>query len=296
MKTSFSPVISGTFALLGSTFIYGFFGILSRVIGYSLPIFYQTAFRSIIATLILFFMLKIGRSWKKLDLTNLFWISVRSLFGSIAIVCFFIAVNKLPLGTVYFVFYGGSTIAGFILGAVLFNEKMTFIKTVSLLLSLVGLYMIYSLSIQADMALFALLSLTSGVCTGFWNTLSKKISSDFSSVQLSYLDNLLGGVFGIAVSLILREVWVFPAITTVWGINILFALLYVATGQLVIYGFRKIDAQTGSLIMLTEVLFGIMLGFFLYKETVSPLTFAGGALILFAIAIPEFYAMKLKKS
>lgn len=295
MKRSHQSALSGTFSLLGSTFIYGFFGILSRLIGYSLPLFYQTAFRSFLAALILFAILIFQFSWKKLNRRDFMWICVRSLFGSVAIVCFFIAVNKLELGTVYFVFYAGSTIAGFILGSALFKERMTLIKSISLVLSMIGLYMIYSLSIRADMALYALLSLISGIGTGFWNTLSKKISPDYSSVQLSFLDNLLGGVFGAVVSVIIGEVWVMPGFTVVWGINIIFALLYVATGQLVIYGFRKIDAQTGSLIMLTEVLFGIILGFIFYREGVQLATFIGGVLILLAIAFPDLYEMRVKK-
>lgn len=279
--------LSGISSLLTATFIYGFFGILSRLIGFSIPLFYQTGLRAILAALIILVLIYFWKAWQKLNNKDLIWIIVRSFFGFIAIVAFFVAVNYMQLGTVYFIFYAGSTLGGYILGKILFKENLTILKIISLILSLFGLYLIYSLSIDTSKIYFALLSLLSGVSTALWNTLSKKIGHAYSALQLSFMDNLIGGILALIVSVVLKESWLIPTINSAWGVNALFACLYVLTGQLVIFGFRRMDAQIGSLVMLTEVIFGLVLGLIFYQEIVAPMTILGGGLILAAIILPE---------
>ena len=63
--------------------------------------------------------------------------------------------------------------------------------------------------------------------------------------------------------------------------------MFLITGQLMIYGFRNVSAQLGSLIMLSEVLFGIIIGAVLYKEALSLTVLAGGILVIVAMVLPE---------
>lgn len=282
----------GPASLFLATFIYGFFGVLSRIIGFSLPLYYQSAVRSLVASLILLVLLGFVKQWKRMTQGDFVWVAVRSFFGIVAIITFFIAVNFLPIGTVYFIFYAGSTIGGYTLGKALFSEHLTPVKIISFTLALLGLYLIYSLSIDPSKVLYAIISLVSGVSTAFWNTLSKKISHTYSALQLSFLDNVIGALLAFIISIIVREQWMIPTATLAWGVNMIFACFYVATGQLVVYGFRVLDAQIGSLIMLAEVLFGILLGFVFYHEVVAPLTLLGGFLILVAIILPEINISK----
>ncbi len=290
------PQLSGVFSLLTATFIYGFFGILSRLIGFSIPLYYQSGIRAIAAALMISFLLIFLKQWQLVGKRDLLWIIARSFFGIVAIVAFFVAVNFLQIGTVYFIFYAGSTLGGYALGKFLFSETLTPTKIVSLILSLLGLYLIYSLSVDTSKALYALISLVSGVATAFWNTLSKKISHSYSALQLSFLDNLIGGLMALTISaLFIREQWTFPTASLSWGLNFLFACFYIATGQLVIYGFRRLDAQVGSLIMLAEVIFGIVLGLIFYKEIITLPALLGGLLIVVGIVLPELNGLKNQK-
>lgn len=68
--------------------------------------------------------------------------------------------------------------------------------------------------------------------------------------------------------------------------------MFLTTGQLMIYGFKYVEAQTGSLIMLAEVVFGVFLGFIFYKETISFTTLLGGMAIIAAIILPEIKRKK----
>ena len=54
-----------------------------------------------------------------------------------------------------------------------------------------------------------------------------------------------------------------------------------------IWGFKHIDAQIGSLIMLSEILFGILIGYLFFKETITIFTLLGGIFIITAIVLPQ---------
>jgi len=64
--------------------------------------------------------------------------------------------------------------------------------------------------------------------------------------------------------------------------------IFIITGQLIIYGFRHLEAQVGSIVMLMEIVFGLFLGFMLYDEVLSVTSLIGGALIIVAVVLPEF--------
>lgn len=277
----------GAAALLSATFIYGLFGVTSRIIGYSIPLFYQTGIKTLVAAIVLCILTFSHRQWKKLTPPAFFWIFMRSLAGVLVTVSFFVAVNKLAMGTVYFIFYAGSTIGGYAIGYVLFAEKITRIKMLSLFLALVGLGLIYSLSIDEGKIFYALVSLLAGISGSIWNTFSKKIPEEYAASQLSFLDNSFEVVIALLISLFLGETWQFPRINAAWSANILTGLGYVLTGQLMIYGFRKMDVQIGSLILLAEIMFGALFGFMFYQETLSIMAAFGGICIISAIILPQ---------
>lgn len=89
------------------------------------------------------------------------------------------------------------------------------------------------------------------------------------------------------ISILLKETWSYPSLSMEWIANLLFAFMFLSTGQLMVYGFHRLEAQTGSLIMLLEILLGIILGFLFFKEILTLNTFLGGLLIVFAIVLPQ---------
>ena len=288
--------ISGIISLLCASFIYGFFGILSRGIGVNqLPLYYTSGLRALFAALLLSFLLLYMRAWKKINKKDLGIIALRGICSVMSVIAFFVAVNYLPINTAYFILYAGATLGGYSLGSILFKEKLTLIKIIALLFSLVGLYFIYLFSLDATKAIYIGFALISGIATALWDILPKKISHTYSSVQLSFLDNIIGGVFALLVSLLLREQWTIPSLTTAWELNALFGSLFVATGLLIIYGFRRLDAQIGSLVMLAEVLFAILLAFIFYGEIITPIMFVGGTLILVGIILPKIKELSVNR-
>lgn len=64
--------------------------------------------------------------------------------------------------------------------------------------------------------------------------------------------------------------------------------MFLINGLLIVYGFKYVTAQAGTVILLFEIIAGILLGFVFFHETISLAEYAGGALILFAIVLRSF--------
>lgn len=277
----------GIGSLVLCALLYSFFGIFARTIGFTIPIFYQTWTRNLLGTLTLFALCLYFKKFTKIKRTDWKWVIARSAIGIVGFFGSFISFNFIPIGTAYFVFYAGSTIGGFMLGKMLFKEKITSIRALSLILALTGLFLIYSANFKIDDLVYVLMAFISGGAAGIWSAISKKISGTYSTLQLNLFDFVLFGLISFSISIVLQEKWVLPALTAPWIANVIAAFVFILTGQLVVIGYKYLTAQIATLIMLLEVLFGIILGFLFYQEVLTPLTFIGGALILSAIILPE---------
>lgn len=276
----------GIIALLFSTILYGLLGVYSRFIGIDFGIFYQAWTRNLIISLLilpfLFFKL-----WKKIKRKDIGWFILRSIADLVTMVTIFVAFNKLQIGISYFLFYAGSVIGGYMIGKFAFNEKLTLNKIFSLFFGLVGLILIYSFTLEKDKILFYFLANLAGLSSAVWNIFSKKVSSDYSIPQIVFIDSFLTLIFGLILSLYLREHFIPIQLSNQWIANLLFAFNSLATSFLIVYGFRFVEAHYGSIILLLEVLFGIFFGFIFFKEIPTVITLVGGVLIIVAVIIPK---------
>ena len=279
----------GISSLLATTFIYGWFGIFSKLIAYDLPLFFSSFIRDILGIVILgvFLYIKRKSSYKKIANEDFIWIILRSIFGLISFFSSYIAFVYLEIGITYFIYFGAFVLAGYFLGLFLFKEKIDLIRGVALAFALLGLYIIYQINITPNSGLYILLAGLSGITGAIWNIFSKKVSDKYSALQLNFMDFVFFGSYVLILSILRAETWAIPQLSSVWIYNIIFGLSFVVTGQLVIIGFNNLDAQIGSLIMLTEILFGIILGFVFFQEIVTVLTLMGGLLIVTAVVLPE---------
>lgn len=277
----------GLFSLVSAAALYGAYGIFSRMLGSSFGAFSQNWIRSIVVlffSVLIISVLKVR--FKPVRKKDIKWIATWILFGSTGYLTF-IAFNHLPLGTVYFLTYATMIVSSFVAGSVLYKEKLTAIKLVSILLALAGLYLIYSFSIAPDKIFYALIALLSGAVTGMWNVISKKFSNNYPEMQLIVID----GIFSTCIGLI---TWLFildpiPPITQAlpWMWLCIYAAAGLGTTALIIFGFKNIEAQIGSVILPVEIIFAIAFGYLLFGETLTSTTLVGGLLIGSAAVLPS---------
>jgi drug/metabolite transporter (DMT)-like permease len=277
----------GIVSLVLASFLFSLWGVFPRFIGLSFGIFFQSLARSAITIpflLAIFFLFK--KKWKGMPRQDYLWILAMSSFGFVSVITFFVAINKLAVGTTYFIFYASATLSGFFLGKFIFQEKLTTIKALSLLVCLTGLFLVFSIATQESNPLFVLLAALSGVGGGGWNVLSKKVSLKYSLIQISIIDYLNFFIFALPAVLILREPISFPDFSVPWLATISFSFITMLAVFMIFNGFRYVPAQTGTLLMLLEPVFAVFLGWLFFKEILSLRALAGGALILIGTAMP----------
>lgn len=278
------------FSLVTATFFYSFFAVLTRILGFDLPIFFSFFFINFLGALLLLLPLCLTGKFIPMTKTDWQWLIWRTVGGTISFFGSYYAFYYLPMGITYFVFYGGSTVFGFILGALLFNEKVSRLEIISLLISLLGLLLLHSIGEMNQMIyLYLVWAFIGGAGAAIWNTFSKKISLRYSASQLNGLDFALCAAAMILFSIIARESWVMPSLSLPWLANLLFVVIFVVAGQSVIFGFKYLDVQKASLIMLLEVVFGTIIGWLVYHENLNATSLLGGTLILLGVALPQIY-------
>ncbi len=73
-----------------------------------------------------------------------------------------------------------------------------------------------------------------------------------------------------------------------WLANSLYAIDVIIVTYLVFYGFKHLEAQIGSLIVLSELIFVLVLGFVFYQEVPTVMQLIGGGFILAGMIVPQF--------
>ena len=277
----------GAAALVFAATIWGGFGVLVRILGYNIPFFYGSAVRNLAAGLIMIVPLFWLKQFKPMTGRDLVWTVARSSVGMVGLIGSFASFLYLPMGTAYFMYFGGIILGGFGLGKLLFKEKLTLVKIISLVWALVGMTLVYQVSFNPTTIKYLWLALIAGLAGAFWVVSSKKISASYSALQLNTLDFWIFGILAVMISLFQHEAWSWPTLTLPWMANLLFMIMIIVTGQLIVFGFKHLDAQRGSLILLLEAVLGVVVGAVVFHEQLSSLALVGGALVLIAAALPE---------
>lgn len=206
----------GNLALFTSAILYGSVGVFSRLISFRIPFYFQQWVRNLLAVIVFSILLVITKDWKKIQKNDLKWFFARSICGFISFVTIYTAFNYIRFSTTYFVSYAAATIGSFIIGRFLFSEQLSKIKGLALLLSIIGLYFVYTFSFEPGKTVYIIMSLIGGIGTAGWDTLSKKISGTYSNLQLNFFDFSFAAILPFIISVLIREQWSMVSLTTPW--------------------------------------------------------------------------------
>jgi len=271
-----------------STAIYGLFGVLTRNFSNFSP-FSQSWVKAFFTVSIIILLFLFGRtSWKKIRREDIKWFLVWILPASFQPVLTYLAFINLPVGLVYFLTYSTTILGGILSGKIFFSEKLSTNKIFSVVMLLAGLLLIYGSNLKSGGNFYMVLALLSGFIVGFWNTLTKKVSGNYSSFQMILLDNGTSLVLCFSASLLLSEKLVPLSNTTSWLWIFAFSVAALAAGIFMIKGFKEVEAQIGSLIMPMEIVFGTAFGYIFLHEVLRMNTYIGGFLIFLAAIISTF--------
>ena len=278
-------VKGSTFILLASA-SYGFYGIFSRMIGQNFGEFSQSWTRNTIIIVLVGLFLLLTKTWKAIERKDWKWMILWPLSDVVSIVLLYITFNNLSIGTSYLLLYASMIIGGFIFGKLLYKEKLNIIKITSIILSMLGLILIFTAEFSIEKIQFIIFGLLAGVSTALWNNLSKKVSDRYPNAQLVFIDTTVALCATLVGSLIVKDTVPFLA-NSVWIWQVLYALTQISAVAFVILGFRYLEAQIASIILPVEVIFAVIFGFLFFKEIPLPKTLLGGFFIASAAILPH---------
>lgn len=290
----FNPQIQGAFILITAAFTYSLFGVFSRLLNTYFDPFFATWIRTaVVVGLLIFWSLK-THAFKTIQKVDYGWFTIVSIIGTLTVVPFYLATIYLPLGTALFLFYAASVCTNYTVAVIFIHEQISSIKFTSLLIALGGTFLIFSDRISVGSIFYMALAALAGACFGSSTAFSKKISSRYTSTQINLVSFIVTTIFYFIVSLLLHEKWNISifSLEGVWVV--VYAVVSVVAGLLTISGFRLIEAQKGSLILLSEVVFGLLIGFIFYAEMPSFIAVVGGVCVVMALALPNVTTNQLK--
>ncbi len=272
----------GFLSLFAAAFLYGSQNIATRIAGAEVAPFLSTSIRALVVVLLVIWFVP----WKRVIRGDIQWFLARSSANILSTTGLFFAIAKIPVGTALFSFYAGMILATTMVGYVWYKERMTRVKIVSLVLTALGLLSMYFTNQGFSFDVNIFISAFGGMCAGLWSIFSRPISKSYPLTQLVVLDNGLAAILAIGVSLALRESW--NGIS--FGVPLVslsyLGLTQAFTGQLVAYGFRYVDGQIGSIILLNDTIIGIVLMMIFFKEIPTMPVLVGGICIFLASILP----------
>jgi drug/metabolite transporter (DMT)-like permease len=266
---------------------YASYGIWSRFTQDFFGPYFQGVARMMILVLVLGIFIifkKISFNIQPKDRKHFFLIF---LMLSIVTPFYYNAVTTLPLGTAIFLFYAGSITTSFILGIVLYKEKISIVNIISVILAIIGIIMIFKSQLQFSSIYNILSAIIAGIFFGAYTSTQKLIKTEYNPMVWQFWGAIQQIFLYTPMMFFTHETnnLVFPSIAWI-GAGI-FAVAEFISVSLVNFGFRNLEVKKASLLLLSEILFSIVFGFIFYDEKLGVFTIIGGIFIIIGMTIPN---------
>lgn len=279
----------GLAALAILALIFGLTAVFARYLSGGAQLFEQWYLRYGIMTVLSVLIFYKHISFRKfLHLPGKEWaiILFRTCIGSVlAVALYTLAAQQAKIGVVAFMQVIPSTA---LLGILLFHEKISRARAVTIFLAFIGasLVVVKSAGDLADLNMGAVWSFISGILFSLQFVTRKWHSKALNNQELTIAIIGVGFVINYLVSLVLYHRWFVE--TAHWNTQFLLVLFVaaccgVANIFLVNYGFERVSAVIASNILALEQVFGAVFGFMMYRETLSLREIIGGFVILVAV-------------
>ncbi|MCK4589480.1 MAG: DMT family transporter [Nanoarchaeota archaeon] len=270
----------GKIAIIASAIIWGFGFLWVRFLynaDYSVPTIIFGNF--ILSSLIFFLILK----YKKIKVIpqkyNFKWLISLGIVDAITALTIIWAFILTKIAIAEFLHYT-MPLWAFVIAVFWLKEKITKWKFLALVVSIIGIFLVFDLSFFRNgfdlVNLGNILALISAVSFGLIVILGRKLKN-VSAYVSSFWNRVIGAT-------ILFFFFIFDITLKGWQDLPIFLGYALFTSiiplTLLFYGLRKVEASTGSILLLLEVPTASILAWMVFSESLNPATIIGGILIL----------------
>lgn len=290
-----TPRLGGYLAILFSALLFGTYGIWSRLMGETFEPFYQAWSRSILIIILMLPFMAACKSFRRIERKDWPHAGVFILFCVFTQVPIYYAFNHAPIGTVQLIFYALFVITAYLVGKIYLGEHINRIKLLSMLLAFAGLAIVFGASVAIFAPIGLALAALNGIASGGEVSSSKRLSGKYPPALLIFWGWIFTLITHLPLSLLTGETQHMPQLNEDWLWLVVYAIVNIGAFWFVVAGFRFVDASIGSLVGLTEVLFGMLFGAILFSEALTWSVGIGGACIILAAMLPDLLSIIAKR-
>lgn len=261
----------GFFALLGTSLIYGSFGVIVRVLTPYFTPYQMTFARSIIVFSILALLLYLKKvSVLKIPKRLFFPLFVHSVTFAITIFLFTYAVVLTSLSKAVFSFYSTTLLTSLLVGIIFFKEKLTKQKTISLAFAFFGLiFFILPQGIET-IGFGMVLTGIAGIGDVVTNSMKKYLGGKVDKLVLVLYQMLAGLIVGLLLTFMTNQFSILSPLDfySIFWI-LFFSLNFFLLSYLTVYGFQHFDLNLGTIILSLELVWATLIGYIWFHENLN---------------------------
>lgn len=271
--------IRGATAIMAAAIMYGFTGVFIRFLtGIGLNVYSINFVEFLFGVVLIFF---ITDTWgKKITFPAgnewLYLISIGFCFFGTTITLYY-AFNYTTMANAEFLHYTFPVLT--IFGAVLLlDEKLDTWKLLALILSIVGLVLIFNqaLNISRKMIAGSICAFLSAFPVAAMTLIGRKLK-DRSAYFTTFWGTLFACIVYLPFFILNNSITSLQQIGYIFQVSVFFTAI---AAPLYFFGLRHTPASTAGILLLIEILSGITLGLIFYKEALQPLNLLGGLVII----------------
>ena len=294
VKMSNTHTIKGFVLLLSSSVSFAVSTVFAKLVTENSEIqaieitFFRFFFGFIIVSL---FILRKKKSLKPVSAK---YISLRAVFNTVAVICFFVGIQYTTVSKANMLNFT-SPVFVFLISPFLNHEKISPVNILYLIITMAGIYLVVTQ--KAGVIDFSTinkgdaLSLFSGILAGFALSSLREARKYDPSYRILFYLMATGSIINL---IIVIPVFLFPK-----GMILLYTALSTITsllGQLFITtGYRYISAAAGSLVSSSRLVFAFIMGIIIFGDPITQRMALGTALIIISLTGVSGIRKRLKK-
>lgn len=272
----------GNLALLGTGFLFGASSPLAKLLSPYLSAFGAVGVRFLFS--LPFVLASIFFQKEKLQVNKNTYKKLL-FFGiifPISVIFYTLALFHTKVSLAIFSFYVSNLVSSLIFGKIFFKEKFNFLKKIAFVLSLIAIFVFT----QSYNSFVFDIGMMFGYISGFIQTIAsyyqKRYSSHLNEQTLLFAQTV-GGIFlGVGVAFLVGDFGIFVLPFKAIAVAAIFGFIAFLINLSLLYGFKRADIATGTILMSTELIFGPAIAFIIFSELLSLNEIVAGLLIMAA--------------
>jgi drug/metabolite transporter (DMT)-like permease len=223
-----------------------------------------------------------GGRWRRLRVVRADLLLVRGFFGGLAVLCYFLALAHLPVGTATLLNYSAPIFTA-TFAALFLDEAVPGGTLAALITACVGVgLVVYGQGRALGGGYFWLaVGVASAVCSGAAVTAIRAARRTDNAWTVFLAFGVMGAV---CVAPFAAHAWRTPT-PGLWGLLLLVGVLAAGGQLLMTHALGSVDAATSGIISQLTPLVALLLGHFLDGEPFAALSLVGGVLTLIGVSV-----------